>query len=276
MGGGGALDLVPLGVEQWAALLTPVEAVAHRFYDLWLGAVPFAGLIRFPSRYLIVFYLAGAVILSLGLARLLPRRHRDGALSWGLGLVGAVWMTGQMKEVGRYAELLDLTDVRPPPWVERLAAEPVRGGLLHLPGAMGGGRQVFLQTQHHKPLMAFTNYVTSRLKRIQTPGGGEQLAVSFLPTVYALHMRGNEVQAPRWAEAPPPLPSPEAAARDAEALAFAGFRWVVLDPSLYPEADHAALRAYLDALFTPQGVPPDPRTGEVVWMWSIPPKAEAP
>lgn len=265
----GAIERLPFDRTSMEKVLRPIDAFTPGFYKWWLGHFPLASIIRFPSRHMTVVNLSLALIMALGLGRLLTIRPWMRWPGVALGLILAVSLTGEMAAAGHYDRMIETTDVSPPAWVQRVAADPEPGAIAQLPVEMGGGQQIFYQIYHHRPLMAWVNFVTARIYYITDPHGTQLMPMSFLSTVYAIQQRGYDKQAERWPNAEMWLPEPDVIEKDVAGLAFAGFRYLVIDTTLYRPDDMAVIRPTLDKYLIPEE--PDGAT----LIWRVPPQDKA-
>lgn len=235
-------QVVRTGLRHWGA-------VTEATYDTFRRVVPFSGFIRFPSRYLLIFNLSLSLLIGGLLARLLSLLKVRGWGDWLLGVLLAVLMTQQVVSLGRYHDVTELTSAELPPYVVILAEDPRPLGVLQLPMDQGGGQQIFYQLFHEKPVMAFINFVTSKMRMVPV-GGGERAPISYLQTVFSMHLKGYDRQAKAWPRDSQPLPSAEGISQDMTALSRAGFGWVILEEALYKPEDLSVIRSAIEPHLT--------------------------
>lgn len=137
-----------------------LSQAAAGLYDLFLN-LPFAGMIRFPMRWMVMANLAAATLVALGLARLLSLLPRIPALA--IALILAVAVVGGALESSRYHEILERIPMPRSICLDRMLEDEEPGAVLHLPDKWAVGTQLLEQTMHQRPLVTSLDLVTSRI-----------------------------------------------------------------------------------------------------------------
>ena len=143
-------------------MLGLVSRASTALYDLFLG-LPFSGMIRFPMRWMVLANLAAAVLVALGLARILAFLPRIPALA--AGLILAVAVVGGALESSRYHDILERIPMPRSAYLDLLSEDEEPGAVHHLPERWSVDTQLLEQTIHGRPLVTDLDLVTSKTYR---------------------------------------------------------------------------------------------------------------
>lgn len=224
------------------ALAGGLSVVAGGLYDAFLD-LPMASMLRFPGRFMVLVNLAVAVLAALGLARVLRSLPSPTAL--GIGALVALPLVHLALGSSHYHELFATTPVPMTESVRLMREDPVPGFVLHLPMDMGGGRQLFDQSAHHRPLLSSIDLVTSKIHR--SPRG--RFSIHLTISLHELNMRGYDLAHRRWPEKrSTPYPRASVVHEDLEQLRAMGMRYVVLHRELFRPED----QEYFDREIAPR------------------------
>lgn len=242
--------------------LPPLTRLSQQTYEAFLQ-LPFASAIRFPARFLALFLLglsmASACGLGLllsgvewGLSRALSRLHAQGQtvqlgpepprtrgaalmdlLPVGIPLILsgllAIGINTEMLRVSRFHEIFAVTPLPRPAWINVLNSDPAPGAVLHLPTDLQGRFQLYTQTLHHRPLLGYVDFVTSRRYYLSSM----MLPLSFSHAYYGLQQRGYDDFIKSYPPNVPEWPSRQTHLEQVNALKAAGLRYVLVERSRF-------------------------------------------
>lgn len=229
-------------LDSLAPVLEQVSRLSVWTYA-WFERAPFASMVRFPCRALVIVNLAAAVVVALGAARLLALLRVDARNATVIALLVTIELTRQSMAASRLPDVFTATVVAVPDYVRVLSSDPDRVAVIHLPAAPWDGGQMLYQTVHGKPLVSAVEMIT------WTASGGPSDRLPFLvsPLLNAMHHRAPGALPP-YGSPPPALPDAAKAAAELARLRTAGVRYLVLHRSRYPLDDQAAF----DTLLAPR------------------------